>query len=139
MNNLPIFFHETPDFPLLGVGRSATSLNPLAPEPPVTERTDPRPSYRSVLTHTLSADLCRVKTSFKPFQNEHNSVMGVGEIGKKHVTSTYKFPLKSCSTTHLPSFSPNPKILEAFRKTFPTKMRPTKCPAREKKGTQEKR
>ena len=38
------------------------------------------------------------------------------------------------------SFSPsNPKILKAFLKTLPTKMKPTKCPAREKKMRQEKR
>ena len=39
-----------------------------------------------------------------------------------------------------PTFpSPNPKILKAFLKTLPTKMKPTKCPAREKKIRQEKR
>ena len=32
------------------------------------------------------------------------------------------------------SLSSNPKILKAFLKTFPTKMKPTKCPAREKKN-----
>ena len=31
-----------------------------------------------------------------------------------------------------PFLSSNPKILKAFLKTFPTKMKPTKCPAREK-------
>ena len=53
---------------------------------------------------------------------------------KNHVTLTWKFPWKSCSTTHLPFLSSNPKILKAFLKTFPTKMKPTKCPAREKKN-----
>ena len=38
-----------------------------------------------------------------------------------------------------PFLSSNPKILKAFLKTFPTKMKPTKCPAREKKMRQEKR
>ena len=39
-----------------------------------------------------------------------------------------------------PTFpSPNPKILKAFLKTLPTKMKPTKCPARDKKMRQEKR
>ena len=52
---------------------------------------------------------------------------------KHHVTLTLKFPWKSCPTTHLPSLSSNPKILKAFLKTFPIKMKPTKCPAREKK------
>ena len=37
------------------------------------------------------------------------------------------------------SLSSNPKILKAFLKTFPTKMKPTKCPAKEKKMRQEKR
>ena len=32
-----------------------------------------------------------------------------------------------------PFLSSNPKILKAFLKAFPTKMKPTKCPAREKK------
>ena len=52
---------------------------------------------------------------------------------------TWKFPWKSCSTTHLAFLSSNRKILKAFLKTFPTKMKPTKCPAREKKwGKKEK-
>ena len=57
---------------------------------------------------------------------------------KNHVTRTWKSPWKSCSITHLPFLSPNPKILKAFLKTLPTKMKPTKCPAREKKMRQEK-
>ena len=40
---------------------------------------------------------------------------------------------------HGPFLSPNPKILKAFLKTIPTKKKPTKCPAREKKMRQEKR
>ena len=52
---------------------------------------------------------------------------------KNHVILTWKFPWKSCSTaTHLPSLSDNSNILKAFLKTFPTKIKPTKCPAREK-------
>ena len=56
---------------------------------------------------------------------------------KNHVTLTWKSPWKSCSIAHLPFLSPNPKILKAFLKTIPTKMKPTKCPAREKKMRQE--
>ena len=52
---------------------------------------------------------------------------------KNHVTLTWKSPWKSCSIAHLPFLSPNPKILKAFLKTIPTKMKPTKCPAKEKK------
>ena len=44
-----------------------------------------------------------------------------------------------CSIAHLPFLSPNPKILKAFPKTLPTKVKPTKCPAREKKMRPEKR
>ena len=57
---------------------------------------------------------------------------------KNHVTLTWKFPWKSCSTAQLPFLSPNPKILKAFLKTFSTKMKPTKCPAIEKEMMQEK-
>ena len=53
---------------------------------------------------------------------------------KNHVTLTWKSPWKFCSIAHLPFLSPNPKILKAFLKTLPTKMKPTKCPAREKKN-----
>ena len=49
-----------------------------------------------------------------------------------------KLPWKSCSTTHLPFLSSNPKILKAFLKTFPTKMKPTKCSAKEKQMRQDK-
>ena len=58
---------------------------------------------------------------------------------KNHVTLTWKSPWKSCSIAHLPFLSPNPNVLKAFLKTLPTKMKPTKCPAREKKIRQEKR
>ena len=51
---------------------------------------------------------------------------------KNHVTLTWKFPCKSCSITHLPFLLYNPKVVKAFLKTFPTKMKPTKCPAKEK-------
>ena len=57
---------------------------------------------------------------------------------KNHVTRTWKSQRKSCSITHLPFLSPNPKILKAFLKTLPTKMKPTKCSAREKKNEAKK-
>ena len=90
------------------------------------------PSTASDVRTTLSTNLCRVRRSFKPYQNEHDSVKETGEKGKNHVTLTRKFPQKSCFTTHLPFLSPNPKILKAFPKTFPTKMKLTKCPAKAK-------
>ena len=120
-------------------------FNPFAPELPITPCADPCPFY--CLWHhqfwcsrtILSANLCRVKRSFGPYQNEHNSVKDTREKGKKHVTLTQKLPWKSCSTTHLPFLSPNPKILKVFLKTFPTKIKPTKCSTKEKKMRQEKR
>ena len=98
------------------------------------------PSTASDVRTTLSTNLCRVKRSFKPYQNEHDSVKETGEKAKNHVTLTRKFPQKSCFTTHLPFLSPNPKILKAFPKTFPTKMKLTKINAQQKqKMRQEKR
>ena len=58
---------------------------------------------------------------------------------KNYVTRTWKSPWKSCSITHLSFLSPNPKILKAFLKTLPTKMKPTKCTAREKRREERKR
>ena len=40
------------------------------------------------------------------------------KTAKNHVTLTWKLPWKSCSTTHLPFLSNNPKILKAFLKFF---------------------
>ena len=71
---------------------------------------------------------------------EHNNLIQSRTPEKKaknHVTLTRKLPWKSCSTTHLPFLSSKPKILKAFLKTFPTKMKPTKCPTKEKKWGKE--
>ena len=118
-------------------------LNPFAPEPPVTARADPCALY-CLWCHqflwsrtTLSANLWREKRSFKPYQNEHNSVKDSGEKGKK--PCNVKISMKSCSSTHLPFLSFNPKILKAFLKTFPTKMKPTKCPGEKKKETRKEK
>ena len=75
-----------------------------------------------------------MKISFKPYQNEHNSVMDTGERGKKTCNIDWKISMKILFH-YPPTISSNPKILhvKAFLKTFPTKMKPTKCPAREKK------
>ena len=61
------------------------------------------------------------------------------KMAKNHAPLSWKFPWKSCFTTSLHFLSPNSKILKAFQKTFPTKMKPTKCSAKEKKVRQEKR
>ena len=68
-----------------------------------------------------------VKIPFKPYQNEHNSVKDTGEKGKKPWKIDQKIAKKI-----LFHYSPAPKILKAFLKTFPTKLRPTRCPAKEK-------
>ena len=54
---------------------------------------------------------------------------------KSHVKLLWTFPWKCCSTTHLPFISSNPKILKAFLRTFPTKMKSTKRKKRIKNGT----
>ena len=82
----------------------------------------------------MSANLCRVKRSFKPYQNEHNSVKDTGEKGKKPCNIGLKISMKSCSIAHLPFLSSNCKILKVFLKTYPTKGKATKCPVREKKS-----
>ena len=81
---------------------------------------------------TLSANVCRVKRSFKPYQNEHISRRSEKKA-KNHVTLTWKLLWKSFTTTHLPFLLSNPKILKAFQKTFPTKMKLIKFLAEEKK------
>ena len=54
-------------------------------------------------------------------------------MAKKPCNIEMKISVKSCFTTSLHFLSPNSNILKAFQKTFPTKMKPTKCPAKEKK------
>ena len=81
----------------------------------------------------LSASLCRVKRSFKQYQNEHNSVKDTGEKGKKQVTLTQKFPRKSCSTiTHLPFLSY--RSLRFSPKLFPPKWSLLNAQQAKKKG-----
>ena len=79
--------------------------------------------------------LCHLKRSFKQYQNEHGSVKEAGPRKRQKPCNilTRKFSSKSSSTTHLTSLLSNPKILKALPKTFPYKMKPTKCPATEKK------
>ena len=90
----------------------------------------------SVLTvkNNFVCQLVQSVRSFKPYQNEHNSVKSPGEKGKKPCSIDLKISMKILfHVTHLPFLSSNPKILKAFLKTFATKMKPTKCPARGKK------
>ena len=121
-------------------------FNPFASEPPLTTRADPRPFYR--LRHHQycfngQGQLCPLTSANWRDLSNHTRMSTIQsrtpeKKAKNHVTWTWKFPWKSCSTTHLPFLSSNPKILKAFLKTFPTKVKPTKCPAREKKMTEEK-
>ena len=54
---------------------------------------------------------------------------------KKHGNLAWKFPWKSCSTTHLTLFSTNPgKILKPFPKSFPTEMEPTNAQQKTKQN-----
>ena len=55
---------------------------------------------------------------------------------RKRQKTMYHWPEKfhgNCFTTHIPFLLTDPKILKAFPNTFRTKMKPTKCLAREKK------
>ena len=70
---------------------------------------------------------------FQPYKKEHDSVKDTGEKGKNHVTLTWKFPWKSCSTSCLPYLSPNPKILKAFWKLFLPKWSLLNAQQKEKK------
>ena len=89
----------------------------------------------------MSANLCRVNGSFRPYQNEHNSAKdtGPGEKSKKPCDVYRKIAKKSCSTTYLPFISFNPKILKPFLKTFPTKMKPTNTNASKRRLKKKKK
>ena len=65
--------------------------------------------------------------AFQPYQNDHNSVKDTGEKGKKPCKIDQKIAKKILFHNSLA-----PKILKAFLKMFPTKMKPTRCPAKEK-------
>ena len=111
-----------------------SSLNPFAPEPPV--RIYLLSTAFDVISFNGQGQRCPLTCAEwrgLSNQNEHNSVKETEQKAKNHVTLTWKFPGKSCYTTHLPFLSSDPKIIKAFLKTFPTKMKPNKCLAREKK------
>lgn len=56
---------------------------------------------------TLSANFCRVKRSFKPYMNKHDSVKEAKAKTNNHVTLRRLLPWKSWFTTHLPLLSWN--------------------------------
>ena len=77
-----------------------TFINPFAPEPPVTAHAGQRASNAcDIISFTghgqlVTANLCRVKRSFKPYQNEHNLVKDTGEKGKKPCNIDLKISMK---------------------------------------------
>ena len=112
-------------------------LNPFTVELPVTAWQIHVPSTScDIISFNCQGQLCPI-TCAKIFQTIPEWAQSSQEHQRKkatnHVTLTWKFPWKSCPTAHLPFLSSNSKILKAFWKIFPTKMKPTKCPAKEKK------
>ena len=113
-------------------------FNPFAPEPPV--RIQVFSTLCDVISFNGRGQLSSLTCAEWRDLSNHTRMSTIQsrtpeKEAKNHVTLTWK----SCCIAHLPFLSPNPKILKAFLKTLPTKMKPTKCPAREKKIRQEKR
>ena len=52
----------------------------------------------------VAANLCKVKRSFKSYQNEHNSVKDTGEKGKKPCNIDLKISLKILFHCYPPAF-----------------------------------
>ena len=113
-----------------GFDKKNVTFNPFAPELPVTARCGSTSPLWLVAPLVLKVnDNCaewrglsnHTRNEWAQFSQGHRRE----RQKKKHVTLTWKFPWKSCSTTHLLSLSFNLKILKAFLQTFPTKMKPT--------------
>ena len=81
-------------------------------------------------------NVCRVKRSFKPYKNEHNSVKDTGEKGKKPCDIDLKIAMKILFYYPL---SPNTKILKTFLKTFPSKIKKKWGKKIENRGEERKR
>ena len=110
-------------------------LNPFAPEPPV--RIQVLSTLCDVISFNGQGQFSSLTCAEWRDLSNHTRMSTIQsrtpeKEAKNHETLTWKSPWKSCSITHLPFLSPNPKILKAFLKTLPTKLKPTKCPAREK-------
>ena len=115
-------------------------FNPFAPEPPV--QIHVLSTLCDVISFNGQGQLCLLTCAEWRDLSIHTRMSIIQsrtpeKEAKNHVTLTWKSPRKSCSIAHLPFLLPNPEILKGFRKTIPTKMKPTKCPAREKKMRQE--
>ena len=112
-------------------------VNPFAPEPPV--RIHVLSTHCDIISFNGQGQLSSLTCAEWRDLSNHTRMSTIQsrtpeKQAKNHVTLTRKSPWKSCSITHLPFLSPNPKILKAFLKILPTKMKPTKCPEREKKN-----
>ena len=79
-------------------------INPFTPEPPMQIHVPSTPcdvmSFNSHARTTLLANLCRVKRSFKPYQNEHDLVQDSGEKGKKPCTCNIDLKISMKSLFH---------------------------------------
>ena len=114
-------------------------LNPFTLELPVTAWQTHVPSTAcDIISFNCQGQLCAITCAKWRDLSNHTRMSTIQsrtweKKATNHVTLTWKFPWKSCPTTHLPFLSSNSKILKAFLKIFPTKMKPTKCPAKERK------
>ena len=120
---------------------SSFHINPFAPEPPVRIHVLSTPC--DVISFNGQGQLCLLTCAEWRDLSNHTRMSTIQsrtleKKAKNHARLTCKSPRKSCSIAHLPFLSPYPKILKAFLKTLPIKMKPTKCPAREKKKTSKK-
>ena len=91
--------------------------------------------YKRYINSIIIIIIIIIIRSFKPYKNEHETVKETREKGKKkHVTLTEKFSMKILFHYPLTGtfLSSNPKIIKLSQKLLPTKMKPTKCPAKEK-------
>ena len=121
-------------------------INPFAPtcKLPVTACVDPRSSTTcDIISFIGQGQLCLLTCAECRDLSNHTRMSTIQsrtpeKKAKNHVTLTWKFPWKSCSITHLPFLLSNSEIIRALLKTFPTKMKPTKCSAKKKKMRQEK-
>ena len=76
--------------------------------------------YKRYINSIIIIIIIIIIRSFKPYQNEHETVKETREKGKKkHVTLTEKFSMKILFHYPLTFLSSNPKITKAFPKTSP--------------------
>ena len=111
----------------------AFSLNPFAPEPPV--RIHVSSTACDVINFHGQGQLCPLTCAEWRDLSNHSRMSTIQsrtpeKKAKNHVTLIRKLLWKSPT---LPFVSSNRKILKAFLKTIPTKLKPTKCPTKEKR------